>query len=157
MRDNNWLKKYLEQLLKQYFSELPFNPKLIVKFGRRAKTRLGSIRQNPQDQRETIITVNGLLQSKTIPLIVIKATLIHELSHYAHGFNSPLQQKYRYPHAGGIVKAEFQQRGLEHLYVDQKRWLKANWPKIIERNFTPISVKVKRVSKKIPHPFWFRF
>jgi len=157
MRNNHWLKEFLNQLLKQYFPEIPFNPRLIVKFGRKAKTRLGSIRQNPQDKKETIITVNGLLQVKNIPLLVIKATLIHELSHYAHGFNSPLQQKYRFPHAGGIVRAEFRQRGLEQLYVDQKRWLKANWPKIVERNFKPRSVKVKRVSRKIPHPFWFRF
>jgi len=64
---------------------------------------------------------------------VVLATMVHELTHYAHGFNSPLAQRQRHPHAGGVMRREYAERGLLDLYLDQKRWLKANWPELIER------------------------
>jgi len=44
MRDNNWLKKQLEFLLKKYFSDVEIKNPVHIKFGREAKYRFGSIR-----------------------------------------------------------------------------------------------------------------
>ncbi len=150
MRDQAWLENLFNSIWDDYFNDVPYDHKLVVQFGRKAKTRLGSIRLGAKG--ESIITVNGLFKDSQIPEIVVKATIVHELSHYAHGFNSPLSQKFRYPHAGGVMRAEFRERGLEELYVQQKRWLKDNWRQIVETNFVP---RRRSSRSKVPKPFWF--
>ena len=44
MRDNNWLEKQLDFLLRNYFSNVKITNPLEIKFGREAKFRFGSIR-----------------------------------------------------------------------------------------------------------------
>lgn len=160
MRDGKWLQMLLDETWDQFFSDVPQHNIVRIEFGRRAKNRLGSIRLDPKDPEVSIITMNGVFKKSVVPEFVVQATLVHEMCHYAHGFNSPLQQRFRHPHAGGVMRREFAERGLEELYVKQKRWLKENWRVIVEQELG--SHRVRRTkpaadpSVKIPKPFWFR-
>ena len=155
MRDHTWLQQLLDSTWDTYFSDVPQDNDVRIEFGRRAKRRLGSIRL-AADRRTSIITVNGLFRSQSIPESIIQATIVHELSHYAHGFNSPIDQQYRQPHAGGVMRREFSERGLLGLYREQKRWLKDNWPRIVEKEFPSLPrSRSRRTAPKVPRPFWF--
>jgi len=154
-RDTTWLYALLDEVWDQHFPDLPQDNIVRINFGRRAKNRLGSIRLDPKDSDVSLITLNGLFRDETIPELVIRATLAHELCHYAHGFNSPVKQRFKHPHAGGVMRAEFQERGLEQLYQEQKRWLKSNWPGVVERYFGPVRKRVVRKATNIPRLFWF--
>src|SRR6185312_7833516 len=127
-----------------------------IVFGRRAKRQLGSIRRDRSEPDVTIITMNGLFRQLEIPEFIAEATLVHELIHYAHGFNSPLEQKHVHPHAGGIIRAEYAERGLETLYLRQKHWLKAHWPGIVAANFAPPKPRRRRSRRvvRVAKPFW---
>lgn len=159
MRDDKYLVQLLDDIWDQHFSDVPQTNIVRIVYGRKAKNRLGSIRVDPNDREVSIITINGLFRDEVIPENIIKATIVHELSHYAHGFNSPLQQKFRHPHAGGVMRREFKERGLEDLYLEQRKWLKEHWPGFVQRNWGlsrgSRSADVKK-STKVPRPFWFR-
>jgi len=148
MRDNSWLQQLLDEIWDQYFSDVPQENDVRIVFGRKAKRRLGSISVDPKDKNVSIITMNGIFRYEEIPRFVIMATLVHELSHYSHGFNSPIEQRYQHPHAGGVIKAEFSERGLLDLYLEQKRWLKTHWPMIINKYFPNITNSHRLVAKK---------
>lgn len=137
MRDELWLQQLLDETWDAHFSDVAQANDIRIVFGRRAKRRLGSISLDPSNRDITIITMNGIFRQSEIPVFVVQATLVHELTHYAHGFNSPLEQKQRHPHAGGVIRREFSERGLLNLYMEQKRWLKANWSNIIATEFAP--------------------
>ncbi len=156
-RDDNWLLQLLDETWDRYFSDIPQDNIVRIRFGRRAKTRLGSISLDRNEKDVSIITLNGYFRDPAIPEFVIQATLVHELTHYAHGFNSPHDQKQTHPHAGGVMKREFADRGALELYLKQKRWLKTNWKDYILQNTTQKTTKSGVVSKttKIPNPFWF--
>jgi hypothetical protein len=155
-RDELWLQQLLDETWDQHFAEVPQANIVRIEFGKRAKRQLGSIRRDRRDPDVTIITMNGLFRSPEIPEFVVEATLVHELIHYAHGFNSPLEQQHAHPHAGGIIRAEYAERGLEELYMRQKRWLKAHWPGIVAANFAPTQPRRRRRSSavRIAKPFW---
>ncbi len=162
MRDDIWLQELLDNTWDSYFADVPQANTVRIVFGKRAKRQLGSIRRDRKQPEITIITLNGLFKSPDIPAFIPQATLVHELTHYAHGFNSPLEQKHAHPHAGGVIRAEYAERGLLWLYQDQQKWLKANWPAIVAANFAPtlrrarkrpdaiVRANIKRISK----PFW---
>lgn len=127
-RNDRWLKDRLALIWQRYFPDVPVANNVFVKFGRPTRTRLGSIKfgrlkENPN----TIITINGHFIDPEIPKFVIEAVLAHELTHYAHGFCSPLEQYHRHPHQGGVVRRELVDRGLSDLLKLEKRWIKANW------------------------------
>ena len=65
-----------------------------------------------------------MFKDQTIPQDVVDHTIGHELTHYAHGFSSNTPKLHRYPHAGGVVKKEMGQRGMDHLYQAYKSWIK---------------------------------
>lgn len=155
LRDDKWLHQLLDDVWDEHFADVPQENIVRVIYGRKARTRLGSIRVDPSDHSVSIITMNGLFRYPEIPEFVVKATLVHELSHYAHGFNSPLEQKHKHPHSGGVMRAEFAERGLEQLYLDQKKWLKDNWLKIVEQYFGSAVSRRRVVRRTIPKPFWF--
>lgn len=155
MRDGLWLQEVLDSTWDAYFSDVSQDNDVRIEFGRKARTRLGSIKLDRKDHNVTVITMNGLFRSPEIPEFVVVSTLVHELIHYAHGFNSPLEQKHRHPHAGGVVRREYAERGLEHLYLDQKIWIKANWPRIVRENFTPVRRRRIVRTTTVPRPFWF--
>ncbi len=124
-----------------------------IVWGRKARTRLGSIRLDPNDPTISIITINRLYQDEFVPEYVIDATIVHELSHYAHGFNSPHARTKEYPHAGGVMAREFAERGLTDMYVAQKRWLKAYWAPFVAQHFAPS--RPRRRKTAIPTLKWF--
>ena len=155
-RDEAWLQELLDTTWDSFFADVPQDNDVRIIFGRRAKRRLGSIALDPADRSVTIITMNGLFKSDEIPEYVVLATLVHELTHYAHGFNSPLERAQAHPHAGGVMRREFAERGLLDLYLQQKRWLKDNWPGVLEREFPAKTTRPRSVrGPKIPKPFWY--
>ncbi|HVQ43523.1 MAG TPA: hypothetical protein VMT30_00980 [Candidatus Saccharimonadia bacterium] len=158
-RDEAWLQAMLDKIWDNYFPEVPQVNDVRIGFGRRTKRRLGSISLDPHDRKTSIITMNGLFRREDIPEFVVEATLFHELTHYAHGFNSPLDRAQRHPHAGGVMRREFAERGLLELYLQQKRWLKEHWLAVLTAEFGVPAVRPRsggRVRRVVaPKPFWF--
>lgn len=142
MRDNAWLESKLDSIQREYFADVNFCNNIVIKFGRKARTRLGSIRKqygNSFRRRllnryDSEILINGIFKQDFIPEYVIDATIGHELCHYAHGFSSPLPQLSRYPHSGRLVDKEMIKRGMGDMLLNQKKWLKVNWIRIIKEN-----------------------
>lgn len=158
MRDEAWLQDMLDKTWDTYFADVRQDNDVRIEFGRRAKRRLGSIRLDPSDRQTSIITMNGLFRLPEVPESVILATLVHELTHYAQGFNSPLERTQAHPHAGGVMRREFADRGLLDLYLEQKRWLKTCWVPLLERELPASRRRVlpKASRIKVPKPFWFK-
>lgn len=155
-RNQEWLENFLAQIWYEHFLDIEQTNQVRIRYGRKAKRRLGSISIDPNDQNSSIITVNRIFTDLQVPEFVIKATIVHELTHYAHGFNSPHEQKHRYPHSGGVIRQEFAERNLESLYVQQKKWLKTNWPRIVEQYFPNQRQIVVKKSTKASLPRWLR-
>jgi len=133
MRTNTWLAERLHTIHQQYFADVPIKNTIYVRFGRTSRTRLGSIISKP-DKKHTLpvtyISINSLFKDEIVPEFVIDATLAHEFAHYTHGFHSPLEQLYEYPHRGDVVNKELRNREAGHLLKDQDGWLKSEY-----RNF----------------------
>jgi hypothetical protein len=151
-RDDAWLQQVLDKIWDNYFTDVPQQNDVRITFGRRAKRRLGSIALDPAT-KVSVITINSVFKLAEIPEYVVEATIVHELTHYAHGFSSPLDQAQAHPHAGGVMRREFAERGLLDLYQQQKTWLKANWPGIVESEFAPRNYRTPPKTK-LPKPFW---
>lgn len=156
-RDEIWLQQVLDKIWDNYFPDVGQDNDVRIVFGRRAKRRLGSISLDPADRKTSIITINSLFKLPDVPEYVVEATIVHELTHYAHGFSSPLEQAQRHPHAGGVMRREFVERGLLELYLQQKRWLKDNWQTLVERELPRRSRQspASAVKMRVPKPFWF--
>ena len=134
MRDNDWLAERLNALHRTYFADVAVSNRLYARFGRKSRTRLGSIiAKTHKNYAEpvTYITITGLFRDEQVPAFVIEATLAHELAHYAHGFHSPLPRRFDHPHRGNVVGLELQARGAYHLVEQQERWLKAEYADLI--------------------------
>lgn len=142
-RDEAWLQGLLDQIWDSYFSDVLQENDVRITYGRRAKRRLGSISLDPHDRRTSVITISPLFKRADVPVFVVAATIFHEMTHYAHGFNSPREQAQAHPHAGGVIRREYSERGALELYIRQKRWLKTHWPRVIAEEF-PV--------RKIPQP-----
>ena len=155
-RDNAWLQARLDDIWDRWFSDVPQVNDVRIMFGRRAKRRLGSISLDPANHNISVITMNGLFRSPEIPEFIVQATIVHELTHYAHGFNSPLARAQAHPHAGGVMKREYSERGLLELYLNQKRWLKINWPGVITKEFAPRTRRLVPPAStvKLPKRWW---
>lgn len=131
MRRNDYLVHRLDFLWRKYFFDVDRSNNVEIKFGRKARKRLGSIRQAINSD-DTLIIINGHFKDEFIPEYVIDSTIIHELCHYAHGFSSPLPQLSPFPHRGGLVKREFKKRGLENLLRREMSWLNQHWFKYLQ-------------------------
>jgi hypothetical protein len=136
MRSADWLQQQVDELLRGPFADLEVVNRLEVHWGRKAGRRFGSITMS-RDKKESRITINGYFRDETVPEAVVQATLAHELSHYAHGFSSPLPKKYKSPHAGGVILREFKKRGLEMLFHYEKQWSKAHWGEYLKSHAAP--------------------
>lgn len=123
IRDNNWLLCRLDYLWSKYFPDVGQSNKVFIKFGRFAKYRLGSIRLNRQTKASYII-ITAMFKDEKVPAEVVDHTIGHELVHYAHGFSSSNPRLHKYPHAGGVVRKEMAERGMEYLYQSYKQWVK---------------------------------
>ena len=146
IRDQQWLESLLKNIWHEHFHDIEIHAPLKIQFGRRARNRLGSISYNHQ-QKFAVIRLTGLFKDTNIPVMVISATIVHELCHYAHGFAGGNERKHALPHKGGVIRREFAERGLEDLYLAQKRWLNANWPKIIKKYYPHLQFRGTRHSR----------
>lgn len=156
MRDDSWLFQQLDDVWEEFFPDMPQDNDVRIIWGRKAKRRLGSIKQGekrPGRQPETIITINSLFKDPKIPDFVIKATIAHELAHYFHGFHSPLERKFEKPHEGGVVHKELEARGAKALEKKSKLWLKENWRNYLEQKMPQRKIVAKRKQKIIVR--WF--
>jgi len=154
MRDQNYLEGRLNSIWQSYFNDFE-RENVCIRWGRRARTRLGSITRARfgksiysyaalgEEGSPIIITINRLFTNEEIPEFVIDATIAHEICHYVHGFSTG-SPKYAYPHLGGVVTLEMRQRGLAEILKMQKKWLKENWRGIIQAEF-PRRIRRHRV------------
>ncbi|EKD49442.1 MAG: hypothetical protein ACD_63C00146G0010 [uncultured bacterium] len=129
-RNNYYLLTRLNHVWSTYFSDILKTNPVKISFGRKNKTRLGSIKQ--EKDKFTVIKINGRFQDNRIPEYVIDTTIAHELCHYAHGFCSPRKKCFRYPHQGGIVNKEMDSRGLRELRLASRQWFGKSWRKIVK-------------------------
>jgi len=143
MRNHEYLQSRLDSIITNFFPEID-NSRITIIFGRRARTRLGSIKQ-PKSLESSVVTINGIFADESIPTEIIDATIAHELCHYIHGFSSSLPQLLSHPHRGGVVNTEIRNRGLGHILDFQTRWLKTSWPSIVKSHFPNIVRRRRRI------------
>ena len=130
MRDNSFLLKRLEQIWFLLFNEVHKLNNVVINFKGKSKNKFGHIKKIGRD---TEIAINSLFKSEIVPEYIIDLTIAHELIHYMHGFNSPLDKKYKHPHKGGIVTKELKRRGFDKMLKKEKMFFKYEWPKIYEQ------------------------
>lgn len=123
IRDNIWLLSRLDFIWTEYFKNVTQDNPIFINFGRYSKFRLGSIKFD-QRSKSSHITITSMFKDPNVPQEVIDHTIAHELCHYTHGFSSPKRQLHRYPHHGGVIKAELEERGLHHLVRAHALWIK---------------------------------
>ncbi len=147
---NTNLQNLLYEIWETYFPDVPRKNLVLVKYGKFSKQRLGSIKwvkdfkgiksfykkfkdehEVQDDKRITLIILTRYFTNPKVPDFVIKTTLAHELAHYSHGFNSPLQKKYKFPHQGKIIDRELRKRGLGKELELSEKWLKENWRMLV--------------------------
>ena len=126
VRDSQWLHNTLHDIWDRYFNDTPRVNTVRISFGGAWKTRLGLITLS-EDQQTSYIQINALLRLSDVPEYVTTVTVAHEMVHYAHGFGSPLPQRYKHPHRGGIVKRELFRRGMEREYHLYDEWVYSRW------------------------------
>lgn len=124
LRTNIWLLSKLDYLWSNFFTEMEQTNPIFIKFGRYSKYRLGSIRLDRRTEK-SYITITSMFKNPKIPVEVVEHTIAHELVHYAHGFSSKRTRLHKYPHAGGVVQREMDERGLGHLNKAYKIWVKS--------------------------------
>lgn len=146
MRNIEFLENTLYDLWDDYFADVPRKNLVLINFGKYSKRQLGSIRwaherskvkqiyrkksdlhEIEDDKRISIIYVTRYFADETIPDLLPKMTIAHEMVHYAHGFSSPLPKLYDHPHKGNIVNKELIKRGLGEELEWTENWLKENW------------------------------
>lgn len=147
MRNDEWLENLMYDIWENHFNDVPRLNTVIIKFGKRSIRQLGCItwlnnktkridkllsNQGPSDNpRITLINITSYFKDEFIPDYVVKATIAHELTHYTHGFNSPLDKRFNHPHKGGVVRKELMNRGLIDNYKSSQKWLKTNWKEYV--------------------------
>ena len=125
MRNNIWLESKLEIIWQKLIPEIEKENKVNIDFGRFWKNKFGQI--SLQKDSSTKILINSYFRNEQIPEYIIDLTIAHELIHYMHGFQSPRQQQFKYPHQGNIVNKELKQRGFGILLELEKNWVKTTW------------------------------
>lgn len=153
-RNQRWLESTLDYIWNSHFNDVPRANNVKIIFGKKAKRRLGSIGLDKDDPSTSIIRINPIFKDLEVPEFVIVATIVHEMTHYAHGFNSPLEQKQQHPHRGGVIRREFAERGLEYMYIEQNKWLKENWPAILDKYFEPTAYQRRSHRAKLKLRWW---
>ena len=123
-RDDAWLLSRLDFLWSNFFDNVKQVNPVFIHFGRYSRFRLGSIRLE-RTSKHSFITITGMFKDESIPVEVVDHTIAHELCHYAHGFSSPNPRLHKYPHHGGVIKKELENRGLQYLVKAYVLWLKS--------------------------------
>ena len=120
------LARYLDAIWQDYFSDIPRINSVDIAYCQPWKRRLGLIRLS-LDSTKSFIGINALLQLQEVPDYVLLTTIAHELTHYAHGFGSPLPRIFEHPHANNIVQRELNKRGLGELANQCDEWIDKRW------------------------------
>lgn len=119
-------KTYLDSIWEKHFGDVrPVNT-VNISYCYPWKRRLGLIRLS-LDGEISFIGLNALLQLAPVPEYVLITTIAHELTHYAHGFGSPLARAYEHPHAHGVVQRELERRGLGETLRLCDEWIDKQW------------------------------
>jgi hypothetical protein len=117
---------YLHQIWQEYFFDVPRVNEVQIAYCYPWKNRLGMIRLS-LDNATSFIGINALLQHQRVPECVLITTVAHELTHYAHGFGSPLPRPYKHPHANNVVNRELERRGLGEFIHQSDAWIDRQW------------------------------
>ena len=117
---------YLDQIWHTYFADTPQVNDVHIGYCYPWKSRLGLIRLS-LDKTTTFIGVNALLQLQQVPEYVLTVTIAHELTHYAHGFGSPLPRVCKHPHANKVVDRELESRELGVQLRCCNEWIDKSW------------------------------
>ncbi|MBT7297777.1 hypothetical protein HN841_03350 [archaeon] len=125
MRDNNWLESTFETIYEKLIPEIERENEITIRFGKFWKNKFGQI--SLQKDGSSQILINSFFRNKEIPEYIIHTTIAHELIHYMHGFQSPREQQFRYPHQGNIVNKELKKRGFGQLLELEKNWVRTIW------------------------------
>lgn len=138
IRDDIWLENKLNHIFNNYFSDVVKISPIKITFSRVSKYRFGSIRQVVKrklfsSKSHSKILINGMFKLEMVPVEVVEYTIGHELAHYAHGFSSSLTRLHRFPHHGGIVNKELEDRGMNRQVAAYKQWLKVYRKKFISK------------------------
>ncbi len=123
MRDDKWLLARLDDIWSKHFSDVAQINPVFIRFGRFARLRFGSIRLDRRTKK-TFIIISGMFKDLRFPQAIVDHTIAHELCHYAHGFSSPHKRLHKFPHEGGVIKRELEDRGLIYLYKAYRDWIK---------------------------------
>lgn len=149
----NYLAKKTASLIRENFSDRGITNLLVVRWGKGWARKLGHIKPLKNEKKHdsnygSIIEINSFLKDVEIPEYVLDYVLMHELTHYFQGFGSNHERKFKHPHKGGLVDKELIRLGWGEIMEKSEKWLKENWPKILEKNGKSIYVK-PRIRKKI--------
>ncbi|MGH2507668.1 MAG: hypothetical protein ACRDHZ_09745 [Ktedonobacteraceae bacterium] len=123
---------YLDEIWQGYFADVSRVNQLEIAYGQPWKRRLGLIRLS-LDNTTSFIGVNALLQIQQIPEYILIITIAHEITHYAHGFGSPLPRQYTHPHAHHVVQDELERRGLGEMMRLCDAWIDSAWFSFYDR------------------------
>lgn len=146
MRDNDWLKKRMNDLWETLFYDLEKKNNVNIRFKGKWRNKFGHIKL--LKSKDTEIAINGYFKNDFIPEFIIDITIAHEIIHYMHGFNSPHPKQFRYPHQNGIVTKELKNRGFEHMLKLEKEWIKNDWKNIVLNEFKPKKNWISLIFKK---------
>lgn len=120
------LNVYLDRIWQRHFSDIRRANDVEIAYCQPWKRRLGLIRMTV-DNKTSFIGINALLQHQQVPEYVLITTIAHEMTHYAHGFGSPLPRCYEHPHANNVVERELAQRGLGKYAQQCDEWIDKQW------------------------------
>src|SRR5690242_9420416 len=101
------LNVYLDQIWHDHFVDIPRVNQVQISYCYHWKSRLGLIRLS-LDEQISCIGINSLLQLSQVPEYVLITTIAHELTHYTHGFGSPLPRRCKHPHASKVLDKELE-------------------------------------------------
>lgn len=118
--------RYLNDIWHTCFADVPRVNRVEIAYCQPWKRRLGLIRLS-LDNATSFIGLNALLQLPRVPEYILITTIAHELTHYAHGFGSPLPRLHEHPHANNVVKRELHRRGLGATLNLCDEWIDREW------------------------------
>ena len=145
MRSDEWLQLRFNQIWEKLFSDVERRNNVLIRFKGNWKNKFGHIKR--LKNKDTEIGINNLFRYEKVPEFIIDLTIAHELIHYSHGFQSPHEKKFSYPHQGGVVNKELKQRGLGLALKKEKEWVKRDWVLIL-KEIMPSKLRRRRRSFK---------
>ena len=111
--------------------KIPDTVKIKIRWGRKAKRVLGSVRLLKD---VSVIRISQYLADFNVPDYVLEEVILHEMIHIKTGYGSSIEKQYKNAHRGGIIRKEMDAVGKAQLYDESDAWVKKNWYKHV-RNY----------------------